>query len=220
MVKAVGGLVRRVLGLLAFVFAAWAGWQWGDYVFPPLLERAGIAQEPVIAVDGVEPSPELGQDAWNRILDFMESGGEDIELSGVEVTSLLRYSRAEQVPEGMGDPAVFFEEGRAVASADVAVSDFPGLPDMGPVAGMIPDTVRVQITGSVIGFGEGEAVLFAQGIEIGGVPLPRAVIPEVMRGLGRAHRPGLPPEAVAVDLPDGIASVHVSGDRLVVVGSR
>ena len=220
MVKAVSGLVRRIVGLLAFVFVAWAGWQWGDYVFPPLLERAGVAQEPVLAVDGVEPSPELGQATWDRVLGFMEGGAEDIELSGPEVTSLLRYARADQVPEGLSDPAVFFEEGRAEASADVAVADFPGLPDLGPAAGILPDTVRVQITGSIIGFGEGEAVLFAQGIEIAGVPLPRAVIPEVMRGLGREHRPGLPPEAVAVDLPDGIASVHVSGDRLVVVGGN
>jgi hypothetical protein len=220
MKKAVGGLVRRILGLLLLVAAAYGGWRFGDYVFPPLEARLGLDSGPVLAVDGVEPDAALAQATGDRIDQFLSGDGGELELSGVELTSLLRHGAQGEVPDGISNPTVRLVEGRAEVSADVSVADFPGLPDLGPIAGMLPDTVTVQVKGSVIGFGDGEAILFVQGLEIEGLPLPRGLIPEMMSGLGRIHRPGLPAEAVAVALPDGVSSAYVTGDRLVVVADR
>ncbi len=220
MKNAVGGLVRRIFGLLLLVAAAYGGWRFGDYVFPPLEARLGIGTGPVLSVDGVEPNEALAEAADERVARFLSGDGSQLELTGVELTSLLRHREQGRVPDGISNPTVSLMEGRAEVSADVAVADFPGLPDLGPIAGMLPDTVTVQVKGSVIGFGDGEAVLFVQGLEIEGVPLPRGLIPEMLSGLGRVHRPGLPAEAMAVELPDGVSSAYVTGDRLVAVADR
>lgn len=220
MLKAMGGLIRSVMGLAAFAVVAYGGWKWGDRVFPALEAMLGVGQESMITVEGVEPSETLGEETWSRIQAFQDGETRELTLSGAELTSVLRFVRPELVPAGMSNPAIRLLEGRAEAYGDVVLRDFPGLPDLGPIAGMLPDTVTVQITGSVMGFGEGEAALFAQRLEVAGVPLPRQVIPEVLTALGRSDRPGLPPEAVGVILPDGVRSMYVEGSQLVILGDR
>jgi hypothetical protein len=52
------------------------------------------------------------------------------------------------------------------------------------------------------------------------VPLPSRTIPGILRALGRVHREGLPPDALAVPLPGGLASAYVEEDSLVLVADR
>lgn len=217
MTKTVGWIVRRILDLVILVLVAYAGWRWGGFVFPGLEERLGIGDGPAIVVEGVGPSEELGQQALGRIEELLEGNGDELELSGPELTSILRYARPDLVPDGLSEPSVRLVEGRAHTAADVALAQFPGLRDLGPVTGILPDTVTLELQGSVMGFGDRSAALVVQGIEIAGVPLPRQVIPEVVRAFRRADRPGLPDEALVVTLPEGIQSAHVVGDRLVLV---
>jgi len=220
MVKAVGGLVSKLVSLALIALVAYAGWRWGDAVFPALQSRFGIGDGPTIGAEMPEYSEALGATTLQRIEAFQVGSEAELTLSGAEITSLLRYNRADVLPDGIHTPTVRFEDGHAYTSARVALADFPGLPDLGPVAGMLPDTVSLELQGSVMGFGDREAALLVQGIEVAGVPLPRRVIPEVLTALGRSDRDGLPAEAVAVFLPTGIASAHVEADRLILVADR
>jgi len=220
MLKAVGGLVSKLVGLALIALVAYAGWRWGDAVFPALQSRFGIGDGPTIGAEAPEVSEALGATALQRIEAFQTGREAELALSGAEITSLLRYGRPEAVPSGVHAPTVRIEEGRAFASGQVVLGDFPNLPDLGPVAGMLPDTVSLELQGSVMGFGDREAALLVQGIEVAGIPLPGRVIPEVLTALGRSDREGLPDEAVAVSLPTGIASAHVDGDQLILVADR
>lgn len=219
MVKAVGGFLRALLGLVALVAAAYGGWKWGDAVFPRMERLIGLAA-PQAGVGREAPSEALSNSALARVELFQKDGGPEMELSGAELTSLLRYTKPSALPSGVHDPTVVLEDGRARITAEVALADFPRLPDLGPVAGMLPDTVGLQFEGSIMGFGDRQAVLFVQGMEVAGVPLPRRLIPQVMTAVGRTDRPGLPREATTVPLPRGIASAYVVGDRLVLVADR
>lgn len=221
MVKATAGLLRRLLGLVTLIAVAYAGWKWGDAVFPDLEARLGLGPPAgALVVEDGQASESLGRSTLERLESFRAGRGAAIELSGPELTSLLRHARPDLLPQGMHAPLVRLWEGRAEVSAEVAVRDFPSLPDLGPMAGMLPDTVSLRVEGSVMGFGEGMAALVAQRVEVAGVPLPRPLIPEVLEALGRKDRAGLPADAAAVALPEGIASAHVSGDRLVLVADR
>ena len=220
MVKAVGGLVSKLVGLALIVAVAYAGWRWGDAVFPALQSRFGTEDGPTIGAEAPEYSEALGATALQRIEAFQVGREAELALSGAEITSLLRYSRRDVLPNGVHTPTVRFEAGRAYTSGQVALADFPKLPDLGPVAGMLPDTVSLELRGSVMGFGDREAALMVQGIEVAGIPLPGRLIPEVLTALGRSDREGLPEEAVAVLLPTGIAAAHVEGDMLILVADR
>ena len=219
MTKAVGRLVGQLLGLAMLVVAAWAGWRWGDAVFPRLEAWVGVDEAPALEVEDAEISEEVAVRTRQRVEAFLAGDSEELALTGPEVTSLLRYG-PEVAPSGLHEPAVWFNEGQAQASARVALSDFPALPDLGPAAGMLPDTVSLEIEGSVMGYGEGEAAVVTTAASVAGVPLPRRLIPEVLGAMGRVDRPGLPREAIAVALPPGVASAHVSGDRLILLAQR
>ena len=204
------------LSVVGLVIVAWVGWRYGDAIFPQIEERLGMERD-VIVVEEVQASEALSETANEGLVALVDGDLDELALTGAELTSLLRYTHADVVPEGIANPTVRLENGRAFASADVAPADFPSLPDLGPIAGMLPDVVRLELSGSVMGFGEGDAALVVQGIDIGGIPLPRTLIPEILNALGRTDQAGLPREAVAVDLPDGVESAHVADDRLVLV---
>ncbi len=215
--KTLSWTVRRVVDLAILILVAYAGWKWGGLVFPGLEARLGVGEVPAIEVEGVEPSEELGAAALGRIEDFLEGGDDELALTGLELTSILRYGRPDLVPAGLQEPSVRLDEGRAYATADVSLSQFPALEELGPVTGILPDPVSLELQGSVMGFGDRSAALVVQGIQVAGVPLPRRLIPEVVRALRTNERPGLPDEALVVVLPAGIASAHVVGDRLVLL---
>jgi hypothetical protein len=216
-VKTLSWTVRRVVDLAILILVAYAGWKWGGLVFPGLEARLGVGEVPAIEVEGVGPSEERGAAALGRIEDFLEGGDDELALTGLELTSILRYGRPDLVPAGLQEPSVRLDEGRAYATADVSLSQFPALEELGPVTGILPDPVSLELQGSVMGFGDRSAALVVQGIQVAGVPLPRRLIPEVVRALRTNERPGLPDEALVVVLPAGIASAHVVGDRLVLL---
>ena len=51
------------------------------------------------------------------------------------------------------------------------------------------------------------------------VPLPDGMIPRILTALRRTDRAGLPEDALAFPMPDGVQSAHVLRDRLILVRS-
>jgi len=136
-------------------------------------------------------------------------------LGGREVTSLLRYSLPGLIPPGIRDPEVRIREGRLFLSAQVVLGAFPSLPDLGPVLGILPDTLDVVLEASLVPFGEEESALMVHGLEASKIPIPRRLVPEILEAMGRVDRPGLPSEAMAIPLPAGLFSAYILTDSLV-----
>ena len=204
----------RLLLVLAVAGAAYGAWRWGPSVVPRIQEWAGLvpASEPWEA----GPSAELADSVLARVQEFRQGEEPRMALGGREVTSVLRYALPGLIPSGVRDVTVELEEGRVLLSAQVVLSSFPALPDLGPVLGILPDTLAVVVHASLMPFGEEEVALLVQGVEASRIPIPRRLIPEILEAIGRVERPGLPPEALAVPLPAGLGSAYILTDSLII----
>jgi hypothetical protein len=199
---------------------AYAGWRWGEPVFPRLERLVGVeAERP--GADGPVPSPALAESTLARI-ESLQAGGEGgrLRLSGAELSSLIQFGLPGVVPPGVDQPVVRLEDDRVVLSARIARGAFPDLPSLGEVGGLLPDTVLVVMRGVLLPFGEGYAALHVERAEASRVPLPGRVIPGILSALGRVPREGLPASAIVLPLPPGLASAYVEQDQLVLVSDR
>jgi hypothetical protein len=205
--------VVKILLLLALACGAVAGWFWGPSVLLRIQEWAGMVQVPEPEEPG--PSAALADSVLARVQEFRQGEESRMALGGREVTSVLRYSLPGLIPSGVKDLRVAIEDGRVRISAQVVLASFPDLPDLGPVLGILPDTLDVVVDASLVPFGEEESALLVHGVEASRIPLPRRLIPEILRAIGRVDRPGLPPEALAVPLPAGLGSAYILTDSLI-----
>lgn len=214
MARGLGSCMGKAIVLMLLVAAAYAGWRWGPLFFPQVRDWLHLAPEEVEEVP--EPSPELADSVVAQVQAFRRGeDGDRMALGGREVTSVLRYAVPGLVPQGVQDPSVSLEDGRVHLQARVALGDFPDLPDLGPVLGMLPDTLNVELRASVMPFGDQRAALMVQQVEASRIPLPRRMIPEILRSMGRVDEPGLPPEALTVPLPAGLSSAYILSDSLI-----
>ncbi|MCY4572066.1 MAG: hypothetical protein OXF01_04630 [Gemmatimonadetes bacterium] len=216
--KAVKRFVTRLAVAVLIVLAAYAGWKGGDAVFPRLETALGIGNggEPV-APDLV--TPEAADLARERIEAFRESEDAlELRLKPFEVSSLLRYALPGVLPRGVVEPTVNMEGDRIELVAGVMPSELPELPDLGGITGaIVPDTVSVSASGSLIPFGEQGSMLLVREIVVGGIPIPSSAFPEILAALGRKDEQGLPASAIRAPAFKEIKSAYIEGGELVLV---
>ena len=210
----VKGLFGKIVIIFLLVAAAYAGWQWGPEVFPRLHEWLGFTGGEIS--EEVVSSQELADSVLALVQGFRRGDGPDrLVLGDSELTSVLRYSVLGVVPEGVLNPEVMLEDGRVRMRARIALGAFPELPDLGPIIGILPDTLDVALQASLMPFGEGKAALLVHRVEASRIPLPRRLIPEILDAVGRTDQAGLPPEALLVKLPSGLGSAYILTDSLI-----
>jgi hypothetical protein len=207
-------IVGRALILILLVVAAYAGWRWGPQVFPRLQEW--VAQSGVEEDEGNPASPALADSVVAQVQELRRGGGSGrMAFGDRELTSVLRYSVPGLIPDGVAAPKVSLGQDRVRLGARVALAVFPDLPDLGPILGILPDTLDVVLEASMMPFGPGRAALMVHGLEASRIPLPRRLIPEILAAMGRSSEPGLPPEAILVPLPSGVGAAYILGDSLI-----
>jgi hypothetical protein len=204
------------LVVLAVLAAAGAAVWWN---YPDLVERVRALREPEAAE--VQPSPELADATLDRFEAFQGgTQGSEMRLGDAELTSLVRYSLPGVLPPGVQDPTVHVNDGRLSLAAHVALEALPDLPALREVVGLLPDTVPVEIGGTLAPFEAERAALHVDKIEASRIPLPARYIPEILAALGRTHVQNLPPDALLVPLPRGLEAAYVLRDSLVLVAKR
>lgn len=207
-----------VVSLLA-TGVAYAGFRYGDGVFPTLERWVGREEQ---AEAGPQPSPALAEATLDRVEAFRAGGsGEDrLLLGGAELSSVVRYSFPGILPEGVREPTVGFQGDRMLLSARVAVASFPDVPALGEAIGLLPDTVDVVLRGALRPFGPQLSALYVDRVEASRIPLPGRLVPGILTALGRSDRSGLPRDALAIELPQGITSAFVEADHLVLLSEE
>lgn len=199
------------------------GFRWGEVIFPPLERAFAWARERVPEVAGVEPepTPELAERALHRFERLRSGQGPDRAAFGaIELSALVRHAFPGVVPPGVEEPTVELSGGRVRLSARVAVSAFPRLPRLEEVAGLLADTVRIRMDGSLVSFDPRYLALVVDRVEASRVPIPSRMIDDVLAGFGRRRPDGAPPHALAIPLPKGLRGAFVQGDSLVVLAER
>ena len=214
--------LKRV-GLAVLLLAvAYGGFRWGATVFPPLERALGWAggTDPSNSAPPL-PSAELADSTLDRFERFRNGEGPDrLVLTGRELTSVVRFALPGLVPPGVEEPFVELSEGRVRLGARVALDAFPRLPRLEGIVGVLPDTVGIRLGGSLVPYDQIHLALMVDKVEASRIPLPRRMVSEVLAGFGRARPRGLPEDALAVPLPDGIQAVYVKQDSLILVAER
>lgn len=206
------GSPGRLLLLSALVLVpvgAWLAWP-------------GPAEGPTGApAPRVDVSPALAEATLDRFERFRAgNGGPQLSLADAELSSVLRFALPGILPPGVSEPDVRLSGSRVNLFALVATDAFPELPALDPLLGILPDTVPVRLAGELSQFGKQSLAFHVDQIEAATIPLPVRMVPEMLAALGRAHRGGLPPNALHLPLPSGIDSVFVARDSLVLVSDR
>jgi len=210
------GCLGRVWLLGLLVAAAFAGWRWGPSVVPGV---GGWFAEEEATVE-VVPPPELAEAALDRFERFRNGeSGNQLSLSAAEVVSVMRYSAPGMVPLGVSNPVVEFENGVVSLRARIAVEAFPGLPTLDGILGFLPDTVSIAVEGALSPLDDDGVALIVHAVRASFIPvlLPDGMTPKILTALGRRYVEGLPEDALAFPLPDGVRSAHVLRDRLILV---
>ena len=209
------GCLGKAISLLVLLAVAAAAWLWG-----PGLWRRYSGEVPGVAAE-VQPSPELADRTLDRLEAFRAGeAGDEIRLGDAELSSMARYALPGVLPPGVDQPTVRIRDGHLHLSARVALAAFPDLPSLSEVVQILPDTVPVEIRGTLTPFDRSRAALHVDRIEAARIPLPARMIPDVLRGLGRRDLEGLPPDALVIPLPEGLGGLYILRDSLVLVGER
>lgn len=216
--RGIKSCLGSIVSGLILVAVGYAGWRWGDTVFPWLEDTVSGVVESRETGQGAEStaSEALGAASAERLEQARQGprGGE-VGFAADELTSMLRYTYADDVPAAIHNPRVRIEDGRITLLGDVAVGDVPSFPDLGDVMAILPDTMALEARGTIIPFAEGNAAFLVDRLEAAGLPLPRRVVPGILSAFGREDLDGLPEDAIQVSLPAGIEMASVRGDLLV-----
>ena len=214
MIQTVRKVVVRTGLVIAAVLIAYSGWRWGSAVFPRAEAMLGIDRPEETAPD---PTPEIAARAGERIDAFMDGEEDELRLDGVEVSAVLRHTIPGMIPDGVSRPLVILRDDRLEFHGQVVPEKMPQLPDLGPALGILPDTVPVEVAGTLMPFGERGSVFLVSRMQAKGVPLPRRVFREVLASLGREEKRGLPPEGIPVPVPDGLQGAYIEDGQLVLI---
>jgi len=215
--------VKRLGLMVLLAGAAYAGFRWGPSVFPPLERALGwnVTADQTDVEAGPPPSAELADSTLGRFERFRSGQGPDrLVLSSRELTSVVRFALPGLLPPGVEEPLVELFEGRVRLSARVTLEAFPRIPRLDDVVGVLPDTVEVLLEGALAPFGARQLALMVDRMEAAHLPIPRRMVGDVVAGFGQRAPRGLPNDALAVPLPDGIRAVYVRQDSLVLVAER
>lgn len=147
-------------------------------------------------------------------LERLRDEGEPVQLSGVEISSLIRFRLGGWVPAQLQDPSVALAGDTVRLAGRVATAELPSVPELDRVRSFLPDTAQVEVTGHLTALGAGRAAFEVREVAVSGVPLPARFYPEVLERVGRRDEPGLAPTAVPFALPEGVGSARVENGHL------
>jgi hypothetical protein len=198
----------RIVGVLVLLAVLAVG---GWFVATRVLMR------PPADIHSVEVSPEAAARAEEKLLRLQQ--GDEVRLTGVEFTSLMRYRQGE-ISEALRDPVVSFNGDTIVLAGSLAADELPDVDEINRIRMILPDTTSVSVIGHLRPLDAGRAAFDVASVEVARIPIPSRFYPPVLERIGRRDEAGLGPTAVAIRLPPGAASARVEDGHLVLTPSR
>lgn len=208
----IGGCLRRITVFAVVVGAVALAWQ---YRAP--LRAAWIAFRTTDAPAGARPA--AAPRGVDEKLASLEAGRVAIiALPEAEVQRLVETRSTELLPQYIVSPRIELRAGRLKVRFQVPTDRFPRVEELGEVLGFLPDTTEVVASGQLIPLRQHRVGVAIDELTAARIPLPRGMIPAILRRLGRHDEPGLPPDAFGLELPAGATNAYIRGDSLILMG--
>lgn len=213
MLALVAGCLRGVVALVLVAALAVVGYLERDRLLDMWHEVRGVA-----VTAPAQPSPELAEDAQNKLDALADGRADTATLTEVELQSLLQYRYMALLPGFVDSARVELDGNRIRVSGKVPIDRLPDVEGLSQAAALLPDTTDLSVTGQLLPLTGGRVALGVDEVSVSRIPLPDRLINAALRSLGRRDEAGLPADAIALPLPSGAANAYVRGDSLVVVG--
>ncbi|MBT3325328.1 MAG: hypothetical protein HN396_03655 [Gemmatimonadales bacterium] len=213
-------MIKKLLTIVVLVGVAYAGFRWGPVFFPAMERVLGVGP-PAAVEEELGPTPEMAEATLDLFEEFRAGEiGDRLALGGTELSSILRYAMPGIIPPGVSQPTVDLEDGKVHVSARVAVDAFPRLPRLDQILGLLPDTILIEMRGSLISVDQGVLALQIDRVQAANIPIPSRMVAGGLDGLGRQGPASLPEDALIVPMPDGLESIFVQRDSLVLLAKN
>ena len=203
-----GGCVRRVLVLGLLVGVILGAWLYRDRLRLAWQDLRGTREQVI------EPSPELAAIAEQKLAALLDGSQTVVALSSVELQSLLLYRYEGVFPAFLGSPRVELREDQVRLRASVPVDKLPRVADLDEIIAFLPDTTELTVAGQLLPLESGRIGFGIDEVTAATIPLPHRLVPRLLEQIGRQDEPGLPPDAIALQLPRGVAAAYVRADSL------
>lgn len=210
----IGGCLRRIAVLAVVVVGAVLVWQ---YRMP--LRAAWVAFRDADRPAGAE-SAVAPRGAEEKLASLEAGRVEVVTLPEAEVQQLVEAHAHELLPQYIVAPRIELRSGRLKLRFQVPTDRFPRVEELGEVLGFLPDTTEVVASGQLIPLGESRVGVAIDELTAARIPLPRGMIPAILRRLGRQDEPGLPADAFGMALPAGATNAYIRGDSLILTGRQ
>lgn len=207
----IGGCLRRVIVSLFLVGAAVLAWHYRA----PLRAAWTAFRSGEVA----EAGRSAGGEGFEAKLASLGEGRVDrVALMEDEVQRLVEASSGSLLPSYIVAPRVELRGSRLKIRFQVPTNRFPRAEELGEVLGFLPDTTEVVASGQIIPLRESRVGVTVDELSAARIPLPRGMIPAILKRLGREDEPGLPPDAFGFELPEGAVNAYIRGDSLIFTG--
>lgn len=164
----------------------------------------------------VEVSPQAAAAAEAK-LERLRSDQEEVSLTEVEVTSLLRYRSDDLTRSTLRQASVRFGDDTLRITGYVPTDRLPSHPELDRVRPLLPDSAEIDLIAELRPLDSGRIAVNVRSVEFAGLPVPERYYGQVLERLGREDEPGLPETALAVRLPAGVRGVQIRSGRLILV---
>jgi hypothetical protein len=165
----------------------------------------------------VAPSQELADIAFGRIEELRNNEVERVALSQTDLQSLVQYKYLGALPAFASQPNVELDGDHMLLRMRVPVNQLPNVKGLGDVASFLPDTADIELSGTLLPLPGNRIALGVDAVQAAGIPLPERMINEALQRVGRRDETGLPKDAIAVTLPQGVHSAYIRNDSLILL---
>lgn len=205
------GCARRVATLSILIVLLGGAWLFRDRLRTAWQDIRGLREASPVA------TPELADRAQAKIEALRDGTSPRVALSGIELESLVAYRYRGAVPGFLGSPAIQLADDRLRLRVNVPVDKLPNIEALGEAAMFLPDTTELVVSGRLLPLETGRVALVVDDVSAQRLPLPGRIVPGALERLGRRDEPGLPPDAIALPLPPGVAAAYIGRDSLVLL---
>lgn len=209
------GCLRRVVVLCVLVVLGAAAYMTRDRWVPRLTGRARGGPpvvgswQPVTAEGATRVKAKLDTLARPTGAAFINATPEDVVAYalGPVLGRLLPGDKA-------SGPAARAQLGLLFVRGNVRISDLGGAAALGPLAGVLDGTQRIEVRGSVEVPDPGRAYFVVSRVSIGDLVLPDAALGRIVQQLVPRRDRTQAETAVAIDLPRSVADVRILPRRI------